>query len=93
MMLTMSAGSSDSVPEDLQVLRADLKERALELWLSLRHKRVKLHLHGGVVVVGTFEAVDAKEENIVVANLESGIGVVPMALIRWSDILSMTSLV
>ena len=37
-----------------------------------------------------FRAVDAKHENVVISNLDSGIGVVPTALVRWSDILSIT---
>ena len=39
-----------------------------------------------------FQAVDAKHENLVIADLDSGIGVVPVALVRWSDVLSMTTL-
>lgn len=35
---------------------------------------------------------DAKHENLVIADLDSGIGVVPVALVRWSDVLSMTTL-
>ena len=42
-------------------------------------------------VTGTFQAVDAKHENLVIADLDSGIGVVPVALVRWSDVLSMTT--
>jgi len=38
-----------------------------------------------------FQAVDAKHENLVIYNLDSGIGVVPTALVRWSDVLSMTT--
>lgn len=34
---------------------------------------------------------DAKYENLVIADLDSGIGVVPVALVRWSDVLSMTT--
>jgi hypothetical protein len=44
-----------------------------------------------VEVTGTFQAVDAKYENLVIADLDSGIGVVPVALVRWSDVLSMTT--
>lgn len=43
-------------------------------------------------VTGVFQAVDAKHENLVIADLDSGIGVVPVALVRWSDVLSMTTL-
>ena len=42
-------------------------------------------------VTGVFQAVDAKHENLVIADLDSGIGVVPVALVRWSDVLSMTT--
>ena len=45
-----------------------------------------------VEVTGVFQAVDAKHENLVIADLDSGIGVVPVALVRWSDVLSMTTL-
>jgi hypothetical protein len=44
-----------------------------------------------VEVCGIFQAVDAKHENLVLSNLDSGIGVVPTALVRWSDILSITT--
>jgi hypothetical protein len=44
-----------------------------------------------VEVCGVFQAVDAKHENLVIYNLDSGIGVVPTALVRWSDVLSMTT--
>ena len=44
-----------------------------------------------VEVCGVFRAVDAKQENVVISNLDSGIGVVPTALVRWSDILSITT--
>ena len=48
--------------------------------------------HDRVEVCGVFRAVDAKHENIVISNLDSGIGVVPTALVRWSDILSITTI-
>lgn len=44
-----------------------------------------------VEVCGVFQAVDAKHENLVISNLDSGIGMVPTALVRWSDILSITT--
>ena len=32
-----------------------------------------------------------KHENLVIANLDSGVGVVPVARVRWSDVLSITT--
>mmetsp|Transcript_731 Transcript_731/g.2843 ORF Transcript_731/g.2843 Transcript_731/m.2843 type:complete len:115 (-) Transcript_731:155-499(-) len=76
-------------PED--EIRAQMRERTLKMWLALRNSRVKLNLYSGVEVTGVFQAVDAKHENLVIADLDSGIGVVPVALVRWSDVLSMTT--
>ena len=44
-----------------------------------------------VEVSGVFQTVDAKHENLVIANLDSGVGVVPVARVRWSDVLSITT--
>eukprot|EP00227_Mantoniella_beaufortii_P021499 CAMPEP_0197588656 /NCGR_PEP_ID=MMETSP1326-20131121/9858_1 /TAXON_ID=1155430 /ORGANISM="Genus nov. species nov., Strain RCC2288" /LENGTH=120 /DNA_ID=CAMNT_0043153503 /DNA_START=177 /DNA_END=539 /DNA_ORIENTATION=+ len=70
-------------------VRTEMRQRTLELWLNLRNQRVKLALHGGVEACGVFQAVDAKHENLVISSLDSGIGVVPVALVRWSDVLCM----
>mmetsp|Transcript_23976 Transcript_23976/g.38568 ORF Transcript_23976/g.38568 Transcript_23976/m.38568 type:complete len:110 (+) Transcript_23976:201-530(+) len=83
----------DAVPEEdgEELIRTQLRQRTLEMWLALRNQHVKLHLFSGVEVCGVFQAVDAKHENLVIYNLDSGIGVVPTALVRWSDVLSMTT--
>lgn len=44
-----------------------------------------------VEVSGVFQAVDANHENVVIADLDSGVGVVPVARVRWSDVLSITT--
>ncbi len=40
---------------------------------------------------GTFQTIDAKHENLVISDLDSGAGTIPVALVRWSDVLSMTT--
>ena len=44
-----------------------------------------------VEVSGVFQAVDANHENVVIADLDSGVGVVPVARVRWSDVLAITT--
>ena len=44
-----------------------------------------------VEVGGVFQAVDANHENVVIADLDIGVGVVPVARVRWSDVLSITT--
>uniref|UniRef100_A0A6U0EGN1 Uncharacterized protein n=1 Tax=Micromonas pusilla TaxID=38833 RepID=A0A6U0EGN1_MICPS len=75
-----------------QLARAELKKRTLEMWLALKDTRVKLDLYGGVEVSGVFQAVDATSETLLVSELDSGVGVVPVARVRWSDVLSVTTL-
>jgi len=36
--------------------------------------------------------VDATSETLLVSELDSGVGVVPVARVRWSDVLSVTTL-
>ena len=126
------------------------RRRTLEMWLALRNRRVKLHLHSGcahparlvpgersprrvhlrvrpappertepsrhgkrkahreqrpcltdfrafpsslrsVRASGSFQTIDAKHENLVISDLDSGAGTIPVALVRWSDVLSMTT--
>jgi hypothetical protein len=45
-----------------------------------------------VEVSGVFQAVDATSETLLVSELDSGVGVVPVARVRWSDVLSVTTL-
>lgn len=80
---TNPSGSSRPLsPETKEHVRVSRTTKLIRSFLSTSRR---------VEVTGTFQAVDAKHENLVIADLDSGIGVVPVALVRWSDVLSMTT--
>mmetsp|Transcript_32717 Transcript_32717/g.62826 ORF Transcript_32717/g.62826 Transcript_32717/m.62826 type:complete len:110 (+) Transcript_32717:68-397(+) len=81
----------DAVSEMSPDERAQHRKRWLDLWarLSSSQRPVTIQMHDGLQVDATFLATDASQTSYLVSDLQTPIGVVPSALLRQSDILSL----
>lgn len=68
--------------------RYQLRAQMLELWLKAANSPVSLHLYDRINAEATFLAIDSDQNKIMVSNLDTPIGVVPKAIIRSTDVIS-----
>ncbi|KAK3265567.1 hypothetical protein CYMTET_25760 [Cymbomonas tetramitiformis] len=68
--------------------RSQLRAQMLELWLKGANSPVSLHLYDSINADATFLAIDSDQNKIIVSNLDTPIGIVPKAVIRSTDVIS-----
>ncbi|MFH4984544.1 hypothetical protein AB6A40_011253 [Gnathostoma spinigerum] len=73
-----------------QEQRAILRERFLRVISALGGKEIKMRLHERTSVSGKFRAMKADITHYVVDGLKTPIGIVPHAIIRMSDTISIS---
>eukprot|EP00899_Mesostigma_viride_P024788 jgi/Mesvir1/5494/Mv15539-RA.1 len=71
---------------------AVLRERMLKLWQHAAGRRVRLRMFDGVVADAVLRAVDAQQTALLVSSLGTPLGVLPNALLRMTDVKSITFL-
>ena len=82
----------NSVPteEAEQESRAFLRERFLRALFAVSNKPCTFRMYEKTVVTGTFRSTDIETTTFQVSNLVTPMGVLPEALIRASDVLTIT---
>eukprot|EP01134_Creolimax_fragrantissima_P002191 CFRG2191T1 len=74
---------------EVQQKRADLRERALEAILLLTGRRADINMFGGEILCGVFEGMDSQQTTVLVAKLETQIGVYSHVQLRATDVISL----
>ena len=70
-----------------QEQRALLRSRFLRMLNYMENKKMTIETYQGASVFGNFRSIDYDITNIHVSNLETPIGLMPEAIVRYSDIL------
>jgi gem associated protein 7 len=74
--------------EEKKMQRAILRERFLRMLKSMENKELTIETYQGACVQGKFRSIDYDIANVHVSDLQTPIGIMPEALIRYTDILS-----
>ncbi len=74
--------------EEKQMQRAILRERFLRMLKSMEGKQLSIETYQGACVHAKFRSIDYDITNVHVSNLQTPIGLMPEALVRYSDIVS-----
>ena len=83
-----SVASSPFTPEEQRLLLEN-RERSLLFWKHIAGQQLDLTLYEKTCVKATLLACDAKQSRLLVADLESPMGVYPKAVLRGSDIVKL----
>eukprot|EP01083_Nonionella_stella_P008866 25664_1 len=68
--------------------RSDERLKTLEFWRASIGKKIDVHMHDSLDVSGTLLAVDGKQTQFLVADLQTPVGVYAHAVLRRGDIVS-----
>ena len=83
-------GESEACEESVQESRAFLRERFLRALFAVSNKPCTFRMYERTEVKATFRSTDIETSAFQVSNLVTPMGVFPEAMIRASDVLTMT---
>ena len=88
--MEVSKKEDSSHEESIQQSRSFLRERYLRALFALSNKPCKLALYESTKLEGTFRSTDIETTAFQISNLVTPTGVLPEALIRASDVVTIT---
>ena len=83
-------GENEADDDSIQQSRAFLRERFLRALFAVSNKSCTFRMYEKTVVNATFRSTDIETTAFQVSNLMTPMGVLPEALIRASDVLTIT---